>query len=207
MPALPKIEQLVYSCVRGSIHFQDLDRELRDLAAFLSAHGVAATTAVDVGCGDGRVTERLHHVLGLREIHGFEVNARLVDRARQRGLSVTRADATALVVRSRFDLAISYGALHHFAEPGRLLTTLARLSRRHVVVVDSTVRRHLLHRITGSAYFPLEASPYRIRSVDDVAAAMATAGLRVIARHTNENANIWHDRSFLLGEHPAPGTD
>ncbi|MBL9008470.1 MAG: class I SAM-dependent methyltransferase [Myxococcales bacterium] len=200
MFGLPNIEQYFYSFTTGSVHVQDLEKELRDLRGFLSAHGVVARTAVDVGCGDGHVTARLRDLLQLDTIHGFEINPRLVEKARRRGLPIVLADVLSMTVTGNFDVAITYGAMHHFRDADPFIAALRRLSRRYVLVVDSTVRTTLLHRFTGAPWFPLEASPYRIRTVDEIVAAMEASGLRILGSHTNENANIWHDRSFILGE-------
>lgn len=200
MFGLPNIEQYFYSFASGSVHVQDLEKELRDLRSFLSAHGVSARTAVDVGCGDGHVTAKLRDLLGMDAISGFEINPRLVDKARRRGLQIVLADVLSMTVTGNFDMAVTYGAMHHFPVAEKLIAALHRLSRRYVLVVDSTVRTTLLHRFTGSPWFPFEASPYRIRTVDEIVAAMEASGCRVLGTHTNENANIWHDRSFILGE-------
>ena len=200
MFGLPNIEQYFYSFASGSVHVQDLEKELRDLRSFLAGHGVAAHTAVDVGCGDGHVTAKLRDLLQLDSIHGFEINPRLVDKARRRGLQIVLADVLSMTVNGNFDVAVTYGAMHHFRDAEPFIAALRRLSRRYVLVVDSTVRTTLLHRFTGAPWFPFEASPYRIRTVDEIVAAMEASGLRILGRHTNENANIWHDRSFILGE-------
>lgn len=200
MFGLPNIEQYFYSFASGSVHVQDLEKELRDLRGFLSTHGVLARTAVDVGCGDGHVTAKLRDLLQLDTISGFEINPRLVEKARRRGLPIVLADVLSMTVTGNFDVAITYGAMHHFREAEPFIAALRRLSRRYVLVVDSTVRTTLLHRFTGAPWFPFEASPYRIRTVDEIVAAMTASGLRILGCHTNENANIWHDRSFILGE-------
>jgi len=200
MLQLPNIEQYFYSFTSGSVHIQDLEKELRDLGSFLTRNGVVAKSAVDVGCGDGAVTAKVRKVLELDQIHGVEINPRLVGAARGRGLQVVLANILSLEVSGNFDVALSYGALHHFPDATKLISALKRLSRRYVLIVDSTVREILLHRFTGSPRFPFEASPYRIRTAQEIASAMEAAGCRVLGMYTNENANIWHDRSFILGE-------
>ncbi len=200
MLRLPKIEQYFYSFASGSVHIQDIEKELRDLGTFLERHDVAAKSAIDVGCGDGNVTTKVQKLLHLDQIHGVEINPRLVEAARNRGLSVVLADILSLDVTGNFDVALSYGALHHFPDATQLISALKRLSRRYVLIVDSTVRETLLHRFTGSPKFPFEASPYRIRTAAELSSAMEAAGCRVLGTYTNENANIWHDRSFILGE-------
>src|SRR5689334_19026112 len=98
MLRLPNIEQYFYSVTSGSVHIQDLEKELRDLGAFLAGHGVAAKSAVDVGCGDGAVTAKVRDLLRLEQVHGVEINPRLVGFARRRGLQVVLADILSLEV-------------------------------------------------------------------------------------------------------------
>ena len=192
-----RFEQGMYSLTHLNAHFQDVPLELTRLGRFLRANGVSVQSAVDVGCGDGAITARLRDLLGLAAIAGVERNKRLADIARRRGVRVVEADMERMRSAVDYDLVVSYGSLHHSANIEHCVRTLAGLSRGYVLVVDNTVRNTPLHRVTGSAWFPFELSPYRIRTREEIADVMRN-GLRLVAIDTFRNANIWHDRSFFL---------
>ncbi len=190
-------EQAVYSLTRVNAHFQDVAKELERLRAFLDAHDVAAASALDVGCGDGAITARLRDAVGLEAITGVELNARLSRRARARGIEVIEADMDTMPLTKTYDLVISYGSLHHSPAPCLFVQRLRALADRYVLIVDNTVRATSFHRVTSSAWFPLELSPYPIRSVAEIEEWLRD-GFELIATETFRNANIWHDRSFFL---------
>jgi SAM-dependent methyltransferase len=191
-------DQIFYSLTRWNFHFQDVRAELAGLRVFLDAHGVRAGDMVDVGCGDGAITAAVGALLGPAETWGVDLNRRLLDKAGRRGVRTVCRDMAALSLERRFDLVISYGSLHHVEDTGRFIRGLARLSRRHVLIVDNTVRRTLWHRVTGCRCFPLESSAYPIRSVEEIVAGLEGANCDVVGVRTNRHANIWHDRSFVL---------
>jgi hypothetical protein len=190
-------EQAVYSLTRVNAHFQDVTLEIERLGAFLTAHDVAVRSAIDVGCGDGAITVRLRDVLGLDAIAGVELNARLSRHARSRGVEVFEEDMEIMPIAKTYDIVISYGSLHHSPAPRLFVERLRRLANRYVLIVDNTVRATPFHRLTGSAWFPLELSPYPIRSVRDIQACIRD-DLSLVATQTFRHANIWHDRSFIL---------
>jgi hypothetical protein len=64
--------------------------------------------------------------------------------------------------------------------------------------VDNTVRRNLWHSLTGSRWFPFESSSYKIRTVQEIITALRKAHCVIVDRFTTLNANLWHDRSFIL---------
>ena len=192
-----QFERGVYSLTHLNVHFQDVAREFRRLGQFLEANGVSVPSAVDVGCGNGVITTRLRDLLGLQVISGIERNARLAALAREKGIKVVEGDMERLRGGLRRDLAICYGSLHHSADIGQSIRTLAALSSDYVLIVDNSVRDTWFHRITGSALFPFELSPYRIRTRDEIAAAIRQE-LNLVAVETFPNANVWHDRTFFL---------
>jgi len=191
-------DQVFYSLTRWNLHFQDVRAELARLKAFLDGHGIRARDIVDVGCGDGAITAAVGALLGPAELWGVDLNRQLLARAERRGVRTICQDMAALRLGRRFDLVVSYGSLHHVEDTGRFIRGLARLSGGHVLVVDNTVRRTVWHRVTGCRYFPLESSAYPIRSVEDIVRGLESANCRIVGVRTNANANIWHDRSFVL---------
>jgi len=194
-----RFEQAIYSLTHLNHHFQNVAVELERLGVFLAANGVAVRTALDVGCGDGAISVRLQRMLGLPEIAGVELNRKLAGEARSRGVSVIEADMDAMPVSGTYDLVISYGSLHHSPDTSRFVRRLRALTSRYVLIVDNTVRATPLHRVTGSAWFPLELSPYPIRSAGEIEASVRDV-LDLVGAVTFRHANIWHDRSFFLAE-------
>jgi SAM-dependent methyltransferase len=193
-------DQIFYSLTRWNCHFQDVGAELGRLKAFLDASGVRPRDLVDVGCGDGAITAAVGALLGFPETWGLDLNRQLLARAARRGVRAVCQDMTLLSLERRFDLVVSYGSLHHVENAAGFIRGLAALSRRYVLIVDNTVRRTVWHRLTGSRYFPLESSSHPIRSVEDIVAGLKDARCTIVGVRTSRNANIWHDRSFILAE-------
>lgn len=78
---------------------------------------LAPRTALDAGCGFGRVAIELH-ARGV-EVVGVDLDPDLLDRARRRapGLDWRRADLSRLDLDRRFDLVVLAGNVLGFAEP------------------------------------------------------------------------------------------
>jgi SAM-dependent methyltransferase len=191
-------EQVVYSLTRRNCHFQNVRAELERLAAFLRDNDVHAADIVDVGCGDGAITLALGALLDARDTWGIDLNRALLARAARMGVNIVCQDMTCLNLERTFELVVSYGSLHHVQDTNGFIRGLARLSSKYILIVDNTVRRTYWHRLTGSRYFPLESSSYPIRTVQEIIAGLAVANCLIIDLLTARNANLWHDRSFVL---------
>jgi trans-aconitate methyltransferase len=74
---------------------------------------------LDLGCGDGRLTEMLV-AAGCRVI-GVDASAPQVEAARARGLEARVMDGQALAFREEFDAVFSNAALHWMKRPRRVL--------------------------------------------------------------------------------------
>jgi trans-aconitate methyltransferase len=70
---------------------------------------------LDLGCGDGALTEKLAK-LGL-EVEGIDVSEDMLAAARARGLDVRRADATTFSVARPVDAVFSNAVLHWVRDP------------------------------------------------------------------------------------------
>jgi SAM-dependent methyltransferase len=83
---------------------------------------------LDLGCGEGRVGERLH-ALG-HTVVGVEASPTLAAAARERGAyaEVVEADAASLPFQDgAFDLAIAFMALHDMDDPAGAVREVARV--------------------------------------------------------------------------------
>ena len=70
---------------------------------------------VDLGCGTGELTARLHHELGAGETLGIDRSEAMLERARPRaedGLRFEAGDIAAFAARAAYDLVFSNAALH-----------------------------------------------------------------------------------------------
>ncbi len=88
--------------------------------------------ALDLGCGTGQLTARLHAELGARFTLGLDDSANMLARARSEepgyaGLHFVRASIEALPVRARFDVVFSNAALHWVDDHRGLLAGLREL--------------------------------------------------------------------------------
>lgn len=196
-----KFEQMIYSIcgiLNRNFHFQNVEKELEVLRKFLHSNKVKINSAFDVGCGNGYITEKLRKILGLNEIYGLDVNKRILEQAKCMGIKTIHGDMSSININDQYDLVISYGSLHHSENIEDFIRRLKKLSSKYILIVDNTVRNTLFHRITGSKHFPLEPSPFSIRSREKIIIALKQVGCNIVAFQTNFNANIWHDRSFFL---------
>lgn len=107
--------------------------------------GFAPRTALDAGCGFGRVAIELHR-RGV-DVVGVDLDPDLLDRARRRApaLDWRRADLAALDLARRFDLVVLAGNVLGFAEPSSRAVAFAACAN-HVapdghLVIGTQLRR------------------------------------------------------------------
>ncbi len=83
---------------------------------------------LEVGCGTGLILSRLARVA--RRAEGIDLSPGMLDKARERGLSVREASATALpFADASFDLVVSFKVLAHVPDIGLALSEMARVCR------------------------------------------------------------------------------
>jgi len=83
---------------------------------------------LDLGCGDGRLTERIA-ALGAGVV-GCDAAPDLLLTARAKGLAVVRADGQALPFASGFDAVFSNAALHWMTRPAAVIAGVRAALRR-----------------------------------------------------------------------------
>jgi hypothetical protein len=69
----------------------------------------------DLGCGDGKVTVLLRDIFLPERLRGFDVNAGLVKRARQRGIDAAVKNLDREMPSG--ELGMMWGVLHHLDDP------------------------------------------------------------------------------------------
>jgi len=108
-------------------------------AAEAAVRGAAGASVLDVGCGEGVVTERLAQRLAPTEVLGVDADeARLKDEWENRSapnLSFATGSAYDLPFEDgSFDLVCAIEVLEHLERPVEGLAELARVSSRHLVL-------------------------------------------------------------------------
>ena len=85
-------------------------------------------SVLEVGCGTGLILERLSRIAS--RAAGVDLSPGMLDKARQRGLDVHEASATALPFEdASFDVACSFKVLAHVAEIQTAMAEMARVVR------------------------------------------------------------------------------
>jgi len=88
----------------------------------------AGKDVLEVGCGTGLVLERI--VPFARSAQGVDLSPGMLEKARQRGLDVCEASATALPYPdASFDVTCSFKVLAHVPEIEKALAEMARVTR------------------------------------------------------------------------------
>jgi trans-aconitate methyltransferase len=192
----------------------ELGRPVLDLLAPRAGERV-----LDLGCGDGRLTEEL--VAAGCAVVGVDSSPEQVAAARARGLDARVMDAQALDFDGEFDAVFSNAALHWMKEPARVLEGVARALRPggrfagelgacgNVGTVGAALADALAKR--GLRFADLD--PWYYPAADEYALALARAGFAVdsiesFARPTTLPGDVlgWLDtfaRSFLAALPPA----
>lgn len=194
-----KLDQIIYSFTKFNFHLQNIHKELTILKKFLTSNGIHIKSAIDIGCGDGYVSSELSKYLKTKNFYGLDVNPKLLEKARKRGIRTICANIDYYEPsEEKFDLVIIYGTIHHIKNTEILIRKAKKMSKKYILIVDSTVRNNFIHKILGSKYFPLDATQYKIRTKEEIIQALQKDDCKIINERTNFYANFWHDRSFIL---------
>jgi trans-aconitate methyltransferase len=79
---------------------------------------------LDVGCGDGKLTQRLVDVGAI--VVGVDASSAMVEAARKRGIDAHLMSADALEFQAEFDAVFSNAALHWVLQPAKALAGIYR---------------------------------------------------------------------------------
>jgi trans-aconitate methyltransferase len=140
---------------------------------------------LDLGCGDGVLTERLQQ-MGARVL-GADGSPEMVASARARGVPAEVADGQALPYENRFDAVFSNAALHWMTRPDDVLRSVFRALRpggRFVAemggqgnVAAEVVALHVAAAEFG--LYPVAVHPWYFPSPAEQASRLEAAGFRV----------------------------
>jgi ubiquinone/menaquinone biosynthesis C-methylase UbiE len=105
-----------------------------DLEVDFAVRYGAGGDVLEVGCGTGLILERLVPIA--RRVEGIDLSARMLDRARARGLSVRQGSVLELPYPdATFDVTCSFKVLPHVEGIQRALAEMARVTRPRGVVI------------------------------------------------------------------------
>lgn len=175
---------------------------------------------IDLGCGDGRLMQRLHDEMGC-EVMGVEVEQANIVAIIQRGLPAIAADLNEGLVdipNDSFDFAVLSQTLQQVRNPKLLLLEMLRVAHRALVVVPNfghwRVRMEVLRRgrtpITQALPYEWYETPnVHFMSMRDFRDLMDGIGLRIVkespiikGRSVDQlwGANLRADSAFYLLE-------
>ncbi len=149
-------------------------RLMRDAVVSVLSDLPAASLVLDVGCGHGKFTSGLtarHHVVGVDLAHS------MLRRARDEGLDVYQADATALpFADGQFDAVVCAEVVQHFSDLAPAASEFARVLKPGGRAVVTTLNRtSLLRRI--NRLLPLGRHLPTLRTARELSAPFAARGL------------------------------
>ena len=169
-------------------------RMLDDLEVELVERYATGQVALEVGCGTGLILARTARFA--RSAMGIDVSAGMLAKARQRGLCVAQASATALPLASAsVDVAYSFKVLAHIPDIEGALREMARVVRPGGWVLAEFYNARSLRRLIKAVKPPTAVSAtthdeHVFTRYDDAAAIrgylpidlewVATRGIRVI---------------------------
>jgi SAM-dependent methyltransferase len=145
----------------------------------------AGERILDLGCGDGALTERLV-ALGC-DVVGVDASAAQVAGARARGLDARVADGEALGFDGEFDAVFSNAALHWMRRPDAVIAGVRRALRPHGRFVGelgghgcvATIRGALEAGLRARGVDPASANPWYFPTPEEYGARLAAAGFAV----------------------------
>lgn len=151
-------------------------------------------SVLDIGCGDGKVTAYLAHILDKGRVLGIDAAAEMVERAalhfppeRYPNLSFARMDAAQIVLSERFDWAFSSAALHWVADHKAVLRSthsclkpegriLFQMGGRGNAKEVSRIVQEVTGRPQWQRYFDGFTFPYHFYGPEDYEQWLAQSG-------------------------------
>lgn len=204
----------------NSNRYQMPDPSIQLTDELIMHHIDRKSRVIDLGCGDGRLMQRLHDEMGC-EVMGVEVEQSNIISIIQRGLPAIAADLNEGLVdipNDSFDFAVLSQTLQQVRNPKLLLLEMLRVARRALVVVPNfghwRVRMEVLRRgrtpITQALPYEWYETPnVHFMSMRDFRDLMDGIGLRIVkespiikGRSVDQlwGANLRADSAFYLLE-------
>jgi uncharacterized protein (TIGR00369 family) len=140
---------------------------------------------LDLGCGDGALTERLVRLGG--DVVGVDASPEQVAAARRRGVDARAMDGRQLDFRDEFDAVFSNMALHWMVPVDEVIAGVCRALRRGGRFVGEFGGHGCIAAIVAAIYAALArrgldgraVNPWHFPGADDYAGRLSAHGLRV----------------------------
>ncbi len=175
----------------NSARYQMPDPSIQLTDELIMRHIDRGSRVIDLGCGDGRLMQRLQSEMAC-QVMGVEVEQANIVAVIQRGLPALAADLNEGLVdipTDSFDFAVLSQTLQQVRNPKRLLLEMLRVARRALVVVPNfghwRVRLEVLRRgrtpITQTLPYEWYETPnLHFMSMRDFRDLMDGIGLRIV---------------------------
>lgn len=150
------------------------------------ARGVAPESVLEVGCGEGRLSQHLFEQLAPKRLEACDLGLERIDPRCDARIGFRVASAYELpYTDAEFDLVVCCEVLEHLEQPERALRELARVSRRALLV--STPHEPLfrgLNLLRGAHWSSLGNTPGHIQHFCPRSLERLVCGaMRVTHRH------------------------
>lgn len=94
---------------------------------------------IDIGCGDGALTEKIAEILEPSEVYGIDLDRAALLKASRRGIIVAKCDASSLPFKDEsFDVATALELLEHLNDPLKALKEAFRILKAEGVFIVET---------------------------------------------------------------------
>lgn len=175
----------------SEVRYQLRDPSVQLVDELIMRHIDRNSRVIDLGCGDGRLMQRLHSEMGCHVV-GVEFEKSNIQAVIERGLPVVSADLNqglSDIPSDSFDFAVLSQTLQQVQDPKQLLKEMLRVARRGLVVVPNfghwRVRWEVLLRgrtpITDTLPYEWHETPnVHFMSMRDFQELMRSIGLGIV---------------------------
>lgn len=149
---------------------------------------------VDLGCGDGEITERVAAAIGTRAVHGLDLFEGRLDAARARGIEITLGDLNSRLPYEdgAFDAVCSNQTIEHLTETDSFVREIRRILKPGGYAVVSTENLASWHNVLALL---LGWQPFSLSNVSERAAGLGNP-LAIHRDEQSQDAAMAHLRVF-----------
>ncbi len=128
-----KLNHVTYDFMLDFIHENlTYNRRINTLATQIAEHIMADSEVLDIGCGDGQISELIVEKVEGASIAGIDVMSRSVA-----NINVTQYDGLTIPLEDNsVDTCVFVDVLHHAEEPFRVMQEAGRVARKSIIIKD-----------------------------------------------------------------------